>query len=85
MKTDDLYNEWLEHKQNIDISPDFTEQTMHRILQHQPAYPKTSGITRYLERLTEHPFSRVALIAAGLIFAVCRFLVSAKISLGNQW
>ena len=84
MKTDDLYNAWLEHKKNIDISPDFTDQTMRRILQHQQKHPQTSRFTHFLERLTEHPYSHAALIAVGLIFAVCRFLISAKISLGDQ-
>jgi len=85
MKTDDLYNDWLEQKQNIEISSDFTEKTMSRILQHQQTHPTTSHINHFLERIAEHPYSHAALIAAGLIFAVCRFLISAKISLGNQW
>ena len=79
----EIYNLWKEQKQNVSISPDFTDRTMQKVVQYDPARAKSLFDPHLLmERLSRHALARAALLAAAGLIAFIRILFTVRFALG---
>ena len=83
MNQQDYYKAWIKQKQNISPSPNFTKQTMLKIITYSQARRKPSfDGPRLAERLSARPFSRAALLAAGVMIALVKIIFTVNFALG---
>ncbi len=75
MKNEELYNAWIENKQQIDIRGNFSDEVMNKIYQYErdkrrPLFDSQ----RLIELISAHRFVKAGLVTAGAVTGVVRIM-----------
>ena len=83
MKRQEVYNAWKEKKRQVDISEDFTDETMNQIHQYEQRKRKPLfDIQWFVELVSAHPLAKAGMIAAGAVAGFIRLVFVVYAVLG---
>lgn len=84
MKDNKVYESWMQEKQQIDISEDFTDRVMNEVFQwEQNRKSLRFNVERLIEMISFHPLAQIGLVAAGAVTGIVRLIIMIHTILSN--
>ena len=84
MKDREVYESWKQEKSQIDVSQNFTDQTMNQIYRwEQSRKSPLLKMERLIELISFHPLAKTGLVAAGGVTGIVRLIIMINAILSN--
>jgi hypothetical protein len=75
MKSEEIYNAWKEHKSQIDLRENFTDEVMNRIYRYERDKRRPFfQAQRLIELISAHRFAKAAIVTAGAATGIVRIV-----------
>jgi len=78
MKSEEIYNNWKEHKSQIDLRESFADEVMNRIHRYEREKKRPLlEVQQLIDLISAHRFAKAAVLTAGAAAGLFRFILVA--------
>ncbi len=75
MKSEEIYNGWIEHKSQIDLRENFSDEVMNNIYRYERDKRRPLfDVQRLIELISAHRFVKAGVVTAGVVTGLVRII-----------